>query len=149
MVIHIRAEDLAGMLETLAERMRHRITAEEERSAQDAHAALVEQSSGTTTTKTLRRMGHPFARRDPQTPMDPSVINAQTGDYRDAWTQQPAEVTRSTVTVRVTNSDRAARFMGGTRRMVARPIIAAVKERLTADRHRRLRAAADEVLRGE
>lgn len=149
MVIHISAADLAGQLETLAVRMRHRITAEEERSAQDAHAVLVEQSSGTIDTKTLRRMGHPFAVRDPQTPIDPSVINAQTGDYRDAWQQQPAEVTPSAVTVRVTNRDRAARYMAGTRRMVARPIIAAVRERLTAERLRRLRTAADAVLRGE
>lgn len=142
-------EDLADRLAGVGDRMRRRITAAEEESARAGREALVERSSGTLTRRDLMRMGHPFAVRAPQTPLDPARINHQKdGSFRDAWEQEPATVTAEAVEVRVVNRDPAAQWMHGTVKMVARPIVDAVRAEQAADRRRRLDEAAADALKG-
>ena len=145
----ISAAELADFVESIPERMRRRITEVEEESARLAQAALTERSSGTLTRRDLARMGHPFAVRAPITPVDPANINHHPGGgFQDAWEQESAQVSPDAVTVRVVNRDPAGRRMGGTAKMIKRPIVEAVRQELAADRKRRLAAAAAQVLKG-
>jgi hypothetical protein len=146
----IDPQELAEYLDSLPDLMRRRIVEAEEKSAAEAQQALADASSGALTRRDLMRMGHPFAVRAPQPELaDPAVINHQPGGtFQDNWQIQPTEETGEGVFVSVVNSDPAARWMGGTARMVERPIIEAVREKQEPARRQRLDEAAREVMKG-
>lgn len=103
-------------------------------------------SSGPFTLSQLRKMGHPYARRNAGTfSFAPAVINVQSGRFRQDWqadvprVSDPGDVVRG----RISNQNPVADYLQyGTRFMVARPIGPAVAGAL----HNR---AVQEVARAE
>lgn len=79
-------------------------------------------SSGPYSLAMLRRMGHPYSRRRPRPPMDPGIVNRQTGRFLRAWGRSDAHWDSGRRTVNVANFSDRAEYMFGTRRMIARPI---------------------------
>lgn len=119
----------------------------ERRNAVDASRIAIEQTSGTLTTKDLRRMRHPFARRQGawNSPIDPGKANDQGGGVPESWEQAgPTSVGRRILTnFRNVHPDALwlSRAGRGKSTSVARPISAAIKQRLRPIRADRLRAA--------
>lgn len=96
----------------------------------------VKRLSGKTyaTTKELRRMGHPYARRRwtknkkfkgvPTLPAPSYIINRQTGRFFDAW-KRKVESDQTGVTGTVWNVTSYGKYLrpGGTVKMIGRPIM--------------------------
>ena len=119
----------------------------EEENLRDALRAAEQLSSGAFSTTELRRMGHPYARRNPRPPADPAIINVQRGDFRAGWhIRAPRKVGRK-IAGRLENIDPKAGFMHGTRRMIPRPIGKAIMRLIAKKRAKRLRAAVRAALR--
>ena len=112
----------AMTIHRIAAALRTEIIAAEALTLEQARDALIKRSSGTITTKALRTMGHPYAVRDPQTPLDPSLINAQSGDFKRSWKKTGPKSTIAGVVSSVVNTDPKAKYMFGTRKMVARRV---------------------------
>lgn len=87
-------------------------------------------SSGPLSFADLARLDHPYARRHGSRGntavmpgKDPSVINVQTGAFKEAWQVDNPQGGDTTVSGRLFNLDEKADFLQyGTRFMVARPI---------------------------
>jgi hypothetical protein len=89
--------------------------------AQTTRAKAQEQSSGPYTQAALTAMGHPYATRDPRPPMDPRIINIQSGRFFRSWVVRPTITTPDKIWSRVANtSPEAALLETGTRLMIAR-----------------------------
>lgn len=137
----------------LAETYRQQILQAEARTAAELLAAAIEQTSGTISTRQLRRMGHPYALRAPQTPVDPGKSNDQGGGLAQSWQLEPPRIQGERVLTRVVNRHPDARWLkrstlpGWRGPMVPRPIAAAVLEKIQPQRQQRLRAAAKAALR--
>lgn len=99
-------------------------------------------SSGPFSTRQLRQMGHPYARRNPRPPGNPAVVNRQTGLFRASW-----RLVKTANGWRVENLAPYARYFNdkGTRRMIRRPIMRAIGQKA---RLLRVRALAEAVRRG-
>ena len=107
-------------------------------------------SSGRYSTATLVKMGHPYARRNPHPPQDPSIINRQTGVFWAAWRVIGPEVVGDRLKSRLVNEAPYAYFLDkGTRTMIARPILSRVMAELQPERRRRHAAAISAVLRDQ
>jgi len=78
-------------------------------------------SSGPYKLRTLRRMGYPYAVRNPRPPMDPGIINVQTGVFRRSWRKSIVSV-GGNITMKVYNIDPKSRYMAGTSVMIERPV---------------------------
>lgn len=103
------------------------IRAAEERSLREASRAFVKRSSGTASTSQLRKLGHPFAARAPQSSPDPSVVNDQGGPFRESWVQGGPTINGAgTMQSSVINVDPKSVYMFGTKTMVKRGIDDAV-----------------------
>lgn len=101
-------------------------------------------SSGPYKQRTLTRMGHPYARRNPfRIGADyPARINVQTGAFRSSW-KTDTRVNLKSISVRVRNTDPKARKWlteRGTGRMVGRPVLKALAKRVTKPAQKELRA---------
>lgn len=99
-------------------------------------------SSGPFTSKHLRQLGHPYApgRRPP---LFPSIVNVQSGDFRSGW-----RIERDREVLRVVNDTPEADFLRtGTRRMIARPIEAAIEDETAPRAEARLDAAIERAIR--
>lgn len=116
------------------------VIAAENASADEALKLFTKLSSGGISTKRLRLMGHPYARRAPQS-LDPSVINAQSGKFRDSWKKTSARMMGRDLSTSVVNTDKTAKYMLGTNRMIARPIDQAVAAMMRPRRLARLQKA--------
>lgn len=79
-------------------------------------------SSGTFPMPALRRMGHPYARRHGTPRRDPSIINAQTGQFVKAWKKRHIVIQGGEVIAQVVNESPHAAFLNGTRFMFDRPV---------------------------
>ena len=123
------------------------LAAAEGASLKQAKALAVTLSSGTLTRAELRRRGHPYAVRNPTSP-NPQVINAQSGAFRAAWVVRAPVVTGGGVVSSVANISAPARYMGGTRFMVARPLPEAVQAAVRAARLVRTRRAVERAWLG-
>jgi hypothetical protein len=79
-------------------------------------------SSGPYSLAALRRMGHPYARRHAAAPLDPAVINLQTGRFAASWRLE--SVGGGLIGgMRVVNDAPYAGYLEeGTSRMIRRPI---------------------------
>lgn len=110
----------------------------ERQAAREALAEARKLSSGPYSARALARLGHPYARRRPRPPLPASVINVQSGRFRAGW-----QVTGTGDRLVLVNASPAARWLTarGTRRMIGRPIAAAVAARIRERRLRRLRQA--------
>jgi hypothetical protein len=90
-------------------------------------------SSGRFSLRRLRQMGHSYARRAPNPPDDPAIINKQSGVFRAAWTVEPIHSTTGGATVGyvVNRSDRVRWLTErGTRLIMGRPIESRVRNRI-------------------
>jgi hypothetical protein len=138
------ARDAATYFRTLEARLKSAVIKAETESAREAMAVAVEQTSGTISTRQLRRMGHPYARRAPQTPVDPGQSNDQGGGVPQSWRMEIRFLSDG-VEARIVNSHPDARWLKragrGNSKSVARPIVAAVLQRIRASRKTRLREA--------
>lgn len=78
-------------------------------------------SEGPFSSRTLRALGHPYATRHATPPLDPAVINRQSGRFASSWRLE--EVSGETTGFRVVNDAPYAGYLEeGTPRMVRRPI---------------------------
>lgn len=107
----------------------------------DAKQEALEASSGALSTAELRRRDHPYARRHGSATEDPQILNSQSGDFRRAW--RASAVTRRVgkLTGTVRNTDRKAKYMRGTEKMLPRPVAARVITRVRRIRRYRLKRA--------
>lgn len=100
------------------------------RTMRDAQARAKKWSSGGFSPRTLAKMDHPYATRhgaEGSGVLDPGKINAQTGEFREAWQTSTPSPSSGSVSGRLSNFDPKADFLQyGTHLMVVRPI----KERL-------------------
>lgn len=142
----------AQAFRALAERYREEVLRAESESAVEALEAAIEQTSGTLSTRQLRRMGHPYALRAPQTPVDPGRSNDQGGGLAQSWQIRPPRLVGDAVETHVVNRHPDARWLKRSTRpgwrgpMVPRPIVAAVLETIQPQRQQRLKAAARAAL---
>lgn len=92
-------------------------------------------SSGRYSSAQLRRLGHPY-RHGGHPPMDPSVVNRQSGRFGQSWRLTPDSKG-------IENIDpKAPLLLGGTSRMIRRPLLDRVYAWLAQEAPKRLAAAA-------
>jgi hypothetical protein len=146
------AAQLAEFYRSYARRLKANVAAAERESAAQLKKAALAQSSGTITTKVLRRMGHPFALRSPQTPVDPAKINRQSGEFKSGWRTIPMRATQAGTRTGVVNATLHARYLKQAGEAgsssVARPIAREILLQVRADRRSRLRAALQRTQKG-
>lgn len=105
-----------------------------------------ELSSGPYSLKRLRRMNHPY-RRPPHGigAARPEVINVQSGRFREEWRMvnwtSPGQKSGYGITVKLENRAPHARYMGGTKRMVHRPIMRAIVQTVMPEQRKNVRHA--------
>lgn len=88
-------------------------------------------STGQYSSKQLRKMGHPYAKRNPRPPQDAAIINLQTGIFKSAWQVIPAAKNLNSISAFIRNDSFVADFLQyGTDRMMVRPIRDRVEEKL-------------------
>ncbi len=93
-------------------------------------------------TSQLRRMGHPYATRDPRPPVRPHILNRQSGALHERWKVNVRNYPDG-VTVSVVNTAPYAKYMteDGTTKMIGRPVLEEALRRTQAQRSRNLRNA--------
>jgi hypothetical protein len=80
-------------------------------------------SEGPYSAAALAAMGHPYSRRRPRPPLDPAVINVQTGRFLGSWSWELPQARGGDLTTTVRNNDpKADELATGTSRMIARPL---------------------------
>jgi len=88
----------------------------------------------------LRQMGHPYARRAPHPPKPAHIINRQSGAFRAGFkVAYRPNIDGATATVY--NVVPYAKFMLGTRYMIARPVLDEAIRRTKAERDRNIKNA--------
>ena len=137
----IRLADAAAHFKRSAAALRANLLSSEAATLKEAKAQAVLFSSGTLTTATLRRMGHPYAVRNPTAP-DPGKINVQTGVFRAAFNTQGPTISVGAITSSVSNGSLVAGYLAnGTRFMIARPLAVMVQIAVQPARLTRTRRA--------
>jgi hypothetical protein len=110
--------------------------AAEKEAAGETLTILRELSSGPYSSARLRQMGHPY-RIGGTPPMDPAIINAQTGKFRAAWRVDPPRKRADGLSTRIVNTQPYAVYLlSGTGKMIARPILGRMREKLRPIRQR-------------
>lgn len=139
----VSGDKAADALRKKAREIEQRIRAAELATAQEALQVTRAYSSGPFSTRQLRILGHPYARRAPRPPMTPAIINRQTGRFLRAWKVRPPRKSEDRLITKITNdTPYASGFTpAGTALMIGRPIVRAVKAKVLPHRIRRLRAA--------
>jgi len=123
----------------------------EEATAKECVQMYVQASGGPYSLRQLARMGHPYGKGLDRkvfrlvSRLDPTIINDQTGNFRRAWFMQRYYSRNSKI--QVINNTKEARFMLGTKRMIARRIDQRVTDLIEPIRNRRLLAALQKALR--
>jgi hypothetical protein len=134
-------------------RLAEAVVVAESESLDEGMGLFVRQSSGPLSRADLARMNHPYARRDPQTPLDPAMVNIGSGDFLREWQEAPIETTEDGTQGSVFNDSESAKWLAtggeGESRMVERPIVAHVALALAKPRKERLHKAALDALRGQ
>jgi hypothetical protein len=114
---------IAARLRRIARRFEHWVREAERESAYEALRLAREFSSGPFSTALLRKMGHPYARRKPNPPQDPAIINRQSGDFINAWRVSGPRQTTTGLKTKLINDVRYAIYLqNGTETMIERPI---------------------------
>lgn len=96
-------------------------------------------SQGFLRTRDLRRLGHPY-RIGGDPPLDPAIINTQTGNLQWRW-QARVTIQKDGTQITLWNTARYAKYMLGTRKMMRRPILDTVFRVEQGARLARLEAA--------
>jgi hypothetical protein len=110
----------------------------ERESLRQAEQEAWDSSSGPFKLSTLKKMGHPYATRNPRPPLSAGVINTQSGAFRGNWRPTSSAWSSDELTNRLVNSDPVSEYMSGTSLMISRPIVERVEQRIAADREQRL-----------
>ena len=115
-------EEAAKAIERKAQAIRSELAWAQRKNAFALLQVARQYSEGPYSLAELRRMGHPYATRHPAAPLDPAIINRQTGRFAASWRLE--EVTAGDGSMlRLTNDAPYAGFLKtGTRFMIARPI---------------------------
>lgn len=119
---------------------------DEQETVKEAKAKAVQMSSGPHSTAALRAAGHPYGRRTRNVNYEAAIINAQSGRFRAAWATTAPRLTGGAVICSVVNGSPEAKFMAGTKNMVARPIADAVKAAIHPRRRQRLILTIKQIL---
>lgn len=143
----MRAAQFTAAMKRKRDAILREILSAENQTINETQAMFVRASSGTISTKTLRLMGHPYAKRDPQTPLNPAVINKQSGAFKRDWRKARARMAGGVIRGSVVNVDPKAVYMLGTTKMVQRPIDVAVANTMKPRRLSLLRNALARALR--
>lgn len=115
-------------------------------SGADLLAACRKRSRGALSYPVLRALGHPYARRHgPRGLLDPAVVNAHRGRFLAGWRSLFSE-SRDGAEAEVRNDSPAAKYMGGTRTMVERPVAREALKDVAPKLGRRLERALDRAL---
>jgi hypothetical protein len=131
-------------------RLKETVRQAERASAEEGKSIARLLSSGPFKAAVLRAMGHPYAARSPRPPMDPAVINEQTGQFKAAWRVSGPRQTASGLLTRITNDSPYAKFLfGGTARMIARPTLKRIRERLMRSRKNRFARAVSRAMKDQ
>lgn len=116
----------------------------EKKTKTDILKEAIRLSSGTDTYADLRRKGYPYARRNP-TASNPEVINAHDGSVLNGW--KVVFTNGDPAMINVTNSSPWIVFLlGGTMRMISRPIGLAIVFAIYQPRLDRLAANKSKAL---
>lgn len=92
--------------------------------------------------KALRKMGHPYAVRDPRPPVQAHIINKQSGDLYGKWRINVKKNSDGMTATVMNTSEHAKYMMGGPKsRMIPRPILDEAMKRTQDERRRNLRNA--------
>lgn len=146
-----KLDDIARKVEGLQSKIISAVIQAEQESLKETVATFHRQSSGGLTRRDLRRMGHPFARRAPQSPVDASKINIGEGTFSREWQQEGVVSSDSGTEGSAYNNSESAKWLAtggkGRSKMVERPIVEAVKQEIQAPRKERLERAYKDVLR--
>lgn len=113
--------------------------------------AIRDFSSGGFKTAILRRMGHPYSKRNPRPPANPAIMNRQTGLFRSSWQIHiSSDVSSQNIKSKLVNTAPYAGYVvgGGNSRMMFRPIKKYIKDKVEPIRSRNLQYAIDEALKG-
>lgn len=139
---------IALVLRRKAQALSRAVRESEAASAADALRIARLLSSGTFSSAALRRMGHPY-RHGGNPPSPAFIINRQSGRFYFGWRLVPPRKSGGGLVTRVVNDSPQARMLlRGTRRMIARPIVAEVRRRAASARAKRHRAALKAVHTG-
>jgi len=145
-----RLQELAQAAESYPERLARAIVDAEQETLDEVEAEFKRRSEGTLTYSDLRRMGHPYARRDPQTPLDPAMLSTHSGELLAGYEMEPIEASEEGTSGSVFNdSEHAGWIMSGGKGdslMIERPIVAVVEDFIEAPRRERLQRAQRSVL---
>ncbi len=132
-------QQIALVLRRKAQAMERAMRQAEAASAAEALHIARELSSGTRAAAQLRAAGHPYRVGGSGPPLP---INRQSGRFYAAWRIVGPRATRAGLKTSIVNADRKARWlMRGTRRMMARPVLAALRAKIAAARAKRHRQA--------
>lgn len=92
-------------------------------------------------TAQLRRMGHPYAVRDPRPPVRAHIINRQNGLLYQSWRTSNVRTGTDKTVATVYNTAPYSRYMMGTTKMIARPILSEAMSRTRVERERNINNA--------
>lgn len=136
--MRISGRDFGDYLRAVPERIEQDLYAAEVENSEAALRIAREQSDGPISAKELAQMGHPFARRAPQSPPPAEVLNRQSGEAYRGWYVEGPFLGRTAIYFRINNRVHYRRFWAGTRTTIPRPVAAAIVRRLAPERRRRL-----------
>jgi hypothetical protein len=111
----------------------------------------IEFTTGPYKQRLLSRMGHPYARRHPEPAIDPGVANVQSGALAVGWRKREPRLRDDVLVTSLYNVAPEAMFFDeeaypqGTREMIARPVQARIRERLSPLRLYALQTAVRKV----
>lgn len=93
---------------------------------------IAKELSGTRhySTQELARMGHPYAAANPRPPMDPSIINRQSGTFVSGWGRALRKVLMGATGTIYNRTPYAHWLLDGTTRMIPRPILLEIGKRI-------------------
>lgn len=98
-------------------------------------------SSGVLSSVLLAKMGHPYGRRSGLSPVNPEVINRQSGTFFRSWKWRIVN-RGSRLSLQVINDAAYARALDeGTKRTIARPIRQAIIKKLARPYRRAMQSA--------
>lgn len=117
------------------------VTASERQTVKDAKRQAIIFSNGGISTAALRKAGHPFSRRAPNSAYDPGLINSQGGIFKSSFVISAPVVTSSGIVSHVVNVDPKSAFLAGTKTMIARPLAAKVQAAVQPARVKRAQEA--------
>ena len=129
---------LATRLRAAGPKISAALLAAEAITVKEAMQAATRLSSGGYSLAQLRAAGHPYARRAPDPSFDAAIINMQSGEFLNAWRSAGPYRVGGVVKSKIVNNSRPAKYMSGTKTMIARPIDKAILAAVSPDRKKRI-----------